>query len=151
MISVLILWHYRDDTGKVLGATGTTLDRSFPFKQTEAALRASQAKLSKILDSAIAVIINFRVFPDQSWEYDYFSSGAEIMYGYTHEELITDKNLWLSRVLPEDVETVLRVGFANIFTEDTTHIEYLFLHKHGTTQCNLLRYLNEMKLQIAGL
>ncbi|MGC1396558.1 MAG: PAS domain S-box protein, partial [Coleofasciculaceae cyanobacterium] len=123
----------QDDTGKVLGATGTTLDIT-PFKQTEAALRASQAKLSTILDSAIAVIINFRVFADQSWEYDYFSSGAEIMYGYTPEELIADKNLWLSRVLPEDVETVLKVGFTNVFTEHTAHIEYRFKHKNGTIQ-----------------
>jgi PAS domain S-box-containing protein len=125
----------RDDVGKVLGATGTTLDIT-PFKQTEAALRASQAKLSTILDSAIAVIINLRVFADQDWEYDYFSSGAEIMYGYTPEELIADKNLWLSRVLSEDVEMILKVAFENIFVEHTTHIEYRFRHKNGTVQWN---------------
>lgn len=121
----------RDDAGKVLGTTGTTLDIT-PFKQTEAALRASQAKLSTILDSAIAVIINFRVFADRDWEYDYFSSGAEIMYGYTPEELITDKKLWLSRVIPEDVEMILKVAFENVFAERTTLIEYRFMHKNGT-------------------
>lgn len=127
------LMALQDDTGKVLGATGTTLDIT-PFKQTEAALRASQAKLSTILDSAIAVIINFRVFADQTWEYNYFSSGAEIMYGYTPEELIADKNLWLSRVFSEDVDMLLTVGFKNIFAEDRTHIEYRFRHKNGTVE-----------------
>lgn len=121
----------RDDAGKVLGTTGTTLDIT-PFKRTEAALRASQAKLSTILDSAIAVIVNFRVFADGDWEYDYFSSGAEIMYGYAPEELIADKNLWLSRVLPEDAETILKTSFQDIFSEGTTQIEYRFRHKDET-------------------
>lgn len=121
----------RDDAGKVLGATGTTLDIT-AFKETEAALIASQAKLSTILDSAITVIINFRVFANQDWEYDYFSSGAETMYGYTPEELISDKNLWLSRVIPEDVETILNTAFQDIFSERTTQIEYRFRHKNET-------------------
>lgn len=125
------LMALQDDTGKVLGATGTTLDIT-PFKQTEAALRASQAKLSTILDSAIAVIINFRVFADRNWKYDYFSSGAEIMYGYTPEELINDKNLWLSRVVAEDVERIFKVAFENIFAEQTTQFEYRFRHKDQT-------------------
>jgi len=121
----------RDDAGNVLGTTGTTLDIT-NFKQTEAALRASQAKLSTILDSAIAVIVNFRVFANADWEYDYFSSGAETMYGYTPEELIADKNLWLSRVLPEDAETILKTAFQDILSESTTQIEYRFRHQDET-------------------
>lgn len=125
----------RDDAGNVLGIMGTSLDVTH-FKQTEAALRVTHSKLSTILDHALAVIINFRVFADKSWEYDYFSSGAEIIYGYTPEELIADKYLWLSRVVSEDVETIFKTAFDNIFAEQTTRFEYQFRHKDETLRWN---------------
>jgi len=103
-------------------------------KQAEAALKESEAKLSTILNSAIAVIINFRVFADGDWEYDYFSSGAEVLYGYTLEELMADKNLWSSRVVPEDREAVIVPLEQDIFAEQTTQLEYRFLHKDGTVR-----------------
>ena len=125
----------RDEAGNVLGTMGTTLDVTH-FKQTEAALRATHAKLSTILDNAIAVIINFRVFADGDWEYDYFSSGAETIYGYTPKELIADKYLWLSRVAHEDVETIFKTAGESIFAERTNQIEYQFRHKDGTLRWN---------------
>jgi PAS domain S-box-containing protein len=121
----------RDDAGNVLGTTGTILDIT-NLKRTEAALRQSEAKLSTILNSAIAVIANFRLFANREWEYDYYSSGAEALYGYTPEELMTDKTLWMSRVFPEDLEAVILPGFEDIFAERPIRVEYRFWHKDGT-------------------
>jgi len=121
----------RDDAGNVLGTTGTILDIT-NLKRTEAALRQSEAKLSTILNSAIAVIANFRLFANREWEYDYYSSGAEALYGYTPEELMTDKTLWMSRVFPEDLDTVILPGFEDIFAERPIRVEYRFWHKDGT-------------------
>jgi PAS domain S-box-containing protein len=103
-------------------------------KQAEAALRKSEAKLSTILNSALAVIINFRVFAVAEWEFDYFSSGAELLYGYTPEQLMADKNLWVSRVMPEDWETIFLPAYQDIFAERTIQLEYRFFHKDGTVR-----------------
>lgn len=101
-------------------------------KRAEDALRESEAKLSAILNSAIAVIVRFRVFSDRDWEYEYYSPGSEILFGYTTEELTTNKLLWISRILPEDIESVIQPCFDDIFAERTTELKYRFKHKDGT-------------------
>ncbi|MBD0345585.1 MAG: PAS domain-containing protein, partial [Coleofasciculus sp. Co-bin14] len=98
----------------------------------EDALRESQAQLNAILDSAFAVICRFRVFANRDWKYDFFSSATEKLYGYTPQELIADKNLWISRVLPEDLENVILPRYEDIFAERTAKLEYRFRHKDGT-------------------
>ncbi|BAU63670.1 multi-sensor hybrid histidine kinase [Stanieria sp. NIES-3757] len=101
-------------------------------KQLELSLQASETKLSQILDNAIAAIASFRVFNNQTWEYDYFSAGCERLFGYTREEFMADKMLWLSRVFPEDRETLLISVFDQIFAEHTFTIEFRFYHKNGS-------------------
>lgn len=101
-------------------------------KQTEDALRESQAKLSAILGSAIAVIVRFRAFRDYTWEHEFYSSGSETIYGYTPEELKNDAYLWLSRLHPEDAERVRQQIFEAIFAEQPIRLEYRFHHKDGS-------------------
>jgi len=103
-------------------------------KQAENALAESEAKLSAILNNAIAVISRFRVFRNRDWEYDYYSPGSEIVYGYTPEELTINKYLWISRILPEDIELVIQPCFDDLFAERTTTLEYRFKHKDGTVR-----------------
>jgi len=101
-------------------------------KLAENALVESEAKLNAILDSAIAVILRLQVFANLDWEFEFISSGAEILYGYTPQELMNDKNLWISRVLPEDLENVIVPSYENIFAERTAQLEYRLRHKDGS-------------------
>jgi diguanylate cyclase (GGDEF)-like protein/PAS domain S-box-containing protein len=101
-------------------------------KQLELALQASEAKLDGILNSAIASILSFRLFPDRTWQYDYFSAGCEAIFGYTPAELMADHTLWISRVPPEDQQAVILPAFDALFTKGIAHKEYRFQHKDGS-------------------
>lgn len=99
-------------------------------KRLALALQASQAQLGQILDSAIAIIISFRVFENGDWEYDYFSSGCESILGYPAEAFMADKLLWRSRLHPDDLSTVEGL-FADLFAERLAVWEYRFYHRDG--------------------
>lgn len=101
-------------------------------QQRELALLNEQAKLSDILNSAFAAIIRFRVFANHDWEYNYFSQGCESFFGYTTTELMADKLLWMSRVHPEDKETVIMSLFEDLFAERPIQANYRFYHKDGS-------------------
>ncbi|NJO66934.1 MAG: PAS domain-containing protein, partial [Leptolyngbyaceae cyanobacterium RM1_405_57] len=120
-----------NDQGKVVRLFGTVLDIT-DRKQLELALQASEAKLNGILNDAIASILSFRLFPDHTWQYDYFSAGCEAIFGYTPAELMADHALWLSRVPPEDQQAIIFPAFDKLFTEQIAHKEYRFQHKDGS-------------------
>ncbi len=63
-------------------------------------LRDSEDKSGFILNNLNISISRFWVFANREWEYDYYSPGCETVFGYTSQELVADKNLWQSRVLP---------------------------------------------------
>lgn len=100
-------------------------------QQIELSLKRTQAKLSDILDSAIAAITSLRVFPNQDFEYEYQSAGSEVVFGYTPAELMADKTLWASRVLEEDMQTAILPAFEDILAGRTTTVEYRFYDKNG--------------------
>ncbi|MBD2503327.1 PAS domain-containing protein [Anabaena azotica FACHB-119] len=101
--------------------------------EREAEYHVSKERLNDILNSAIGTaIVSFRVFPNCDWEYEYHSVGCETIFGYTPEELLRDKRLWLSRVHPQDQETVIIPGYADIFAGKTFNLEYRFYHKDGS-------------------
>jgi PAS domain S-box-containing protein len=89
-----------------------------------------EARLNDILNSAISTsIVSFRVFPNQDWECEYQSRGSEVIFGYTPQEIITDKTLWMSRVHPQDLENVILPLFTDIFAGRTVAVEYRFHHQ----------------------
>lgn len=102
-------------------------------KQLEISLSHSQAQLQAILDQANAGIVNFQFYPqDFRLAYLYYSAGCEDLYGYTAADLLTDQNLWRSRVHPDDWQTVLLPAFSQLI-EAPTHrveIEYRFYHSN---------------------
>lgn len=98
----------------------------------EQALRESEEKLSFILNNVNVSISRFCVFANHDWRYDYYSSGCETVFGYTSTELVADKNLWQSRVFPEDLENVIMPKFGDILAELTIDYEYRFYHKDGS-------------------
>lgn len=100
-------------------------------KRSEAMLRASEARLSHILTNVGAVIAQFRFFPSEDWTYEFFSSGAEVIFGFRPSELQANKTLWLSRIHPEDVGVVLPQIVAGILAEQQTKVEFRFLHRDG--------------------
>lgn len=120
-----------DSNGRIYRVAGIADDIT-SRKQAEDALRESEAKLNGILNSAIALISRFRVFANQDWEYEFLSSACEAVYGYTSQELIANKRLWQSRVLPEDWEAVILPLFEEIFGERTSTFEYRLYHKDGS-------------------
>lgn len=96
----------------------------------EAHYHASQARLNDILNSAIAnSIVSFRLFSNYDWEYEYQSPGCEAIFGYTSSEIMQNKHLWMSRVHPQDIETVIMPLFADILAGITANVEFRFYHK----------------------
>lgn len=98
----------------------------------ELALQASETKLKEVLDRAIAALSSYRVFTDFTWQCDYHSPGFERICGYRWEEVLTEPNLLLSRVMPEDLETLVQPSREAIMAGETLTIEYRFLHREGT-------------------
>jgi two-component system sensor histidine kinase/response regulator len=119
-----------DRTGQYTGALAMLTDIS-DRKRVEEALKASEARLNAILNSAVASIQRSRVYPDRTWKFEYCSPGSELIYGYTAEEILVDKNLLASRVHPEDWETVIPKIFESIFAEQPGEYEYRHLHPDG--------------------
>lgn len=117
--------------GDFKGYIGSVVDIS-DRKQLEESLKTSQAQLKQILNSAIASIISLRVTENRDWEYEYFSAGCEQIFGYTPQELMADKNLWMSRVYPEDLETSLMPLLDVFYAEGKATAEYRFYCKDGT-------------------
>ncbi|MCU0569149.1 MAG: ATP-binding protein [Oculatellaceae cyanobacterium Prado106] len=103
------------------------------LKQLEADLQRSEVKLNEILNSAIAVIVSLRVYENREWEYEYFSAGCQLLYGYSATELMADKTLWISRVLPED-RSVVALPYREIFAEESTTNEYRFRRRDHTVR-----------------
>jgi diguanylate cyclase (GGDEF)-like protein/PAS domain S-box-containing protein len=98
------------------------------------ALQQFDTQVHDILNNASAAIISFRVFPDRTWEYNYYSSGCETIFGYTPQELMRDRDLWFSRVHPEDRDHVIIPIFDSFFSEKSIRIEYRFYHKDGSVR-----------------
>ncbi|MGC9527670.1 MAG: PAS domain-containing protein [Limnospira sp.] len=102
-------------------------------KRAETALKTSEAQLRSILNSAFTTsIVNFKVFANRDWKYNYQSDGCEALFGYTAAEILADKNLWMSRVWPEDRERVILPLFDRFFAEEPASVEYRFRHRDGS-------------------
>lgn len=133
-------------------------------KQLEFALRNSEEKLSDILDSAIASIISYRIEALgqvhwaanhdrlEGWDYDYCSAGCERVFGFTAQEFIAEKQLWYSRIHPDDWQTVLLPRYEKIFAQQTTTCTYRFRHKSGEwrwiSETSASRWENEAQVWI---
>jgi PAS domain S-box-containing protein len=91
----------------------------------------SQALLQDILDQASAAIVRMQVFATRDWAYEYFSAGCETLFGYSATELMANPKLWLSRVVPEDRETIIWPLFEQFFAKSSVKAEYRFRRKDG--------------------
>ncbi|WP_413160587.1 PAS domain S-box protein [Capilliphycus salinus ALCB114379] len=121
-----------DPTDQCYEICGIVLDISDRFA-AELALKASQAQLQDVLSNTAAAVVSFRLFENGTWKYDYYSPTCQNIYGYSSEEFLANPNLWQSRVLPEDWETILIPAFEEALTGTSQkYIEYRFLHQNGS-------------------
>ncbi|WP_448602990.1 PAS domain S-box protein [Thermoleptolyngbya sp.] len=100
-------------------------------------LQQSESSLKDVLNNAIAAVCSFRVFEDRDWRYEYYSTGSLAVYGYTPAELMADKDLWMSRVHPDDLESIILPLYDVIFQEGTCTYEYRFYCKDGSLRWHL--------------
>lgn len=108
-------------------------------QRLEQDLRSSQTQLADALNNSKACITQFRLYPEFSWEYDYYSPGCEVIYGYSPAALKTDGHLWRSRVHPEDLASIIEPLFTRIYAGQTTaDIEFRFRHQDGS-----MRWISE--------
>jgi PAS domain S-box-containing protein len=121
----------RNEAGEVYGFGGLAEDIT-DKKQLELSLAASEAQKSQILNSVVASLVSLRVYQNQDFEYDFYSDGCKAIYGYSAAELTTDKQLWLSRLDPEDRDAFLDKAFKHIFAEQSFTAEFRFHHKDGS-------------------
>jgi PAS domain S-box-containing protein len=102
-------------------------------KQLEQALAASQAQLKDVLNQAQACIASFHLSPNFEVAYEYYSPGALDLYGYSPEALQNDPDLWRSRVVEEDLETIIIPAMQAVMAGQTqTTLEFRFRHSDGS-------------------
>ncbi len=101
-------------------------------KRLELALQHSEAQLKNVLNSASASVTSARIFPNADWQYEYWSDGCEAIFGYTSQEFMADKNLWCSRIPPEDLARVWMANPENFKNRQTFAGKYRFRHKDNS-------------------
>ncbi|HIK56167.1 MAG TPA: PAS domain S-box protein [Synechococcales cyanobacterium M55_K2018_004] len=100
-------------------------------KRLELALQASEAKLRDVLNTAIAAITCFRVYPDGRVQFEYCSESHEVVFGYSSSELQAEPSLWSSGVHPEDVHRTSLHLLPQEHKDTVATTEYRFYHKNG--------------------
>ncbi len=119
-----------DESGNLVSILSLTQDVT-ERNRLERALQASEAKLTDIFNSVNAGIISYRLFANQDFEYEFCSKGCEIVFGYAQAELMANKGLWMSRVYPEDRNTIAE-ALDNIFSQGAGACDYRFYHQDGS-------------------
>uniref|UniRef100_B8HUL4 Signal transduction histidine kinase n=1 Tax=Cyanothece sp. (strain PCC 7425 / ATCC 29141) TaxID=395961 RepID=B8HUL4_CYAP4 len=89
-------------------------------------------RLGNILDSAIVAISSIQFFPDQTWEYIYWSSGCERIFGFTAAALLADQRLWVERIPADDWQRIITPAFGSIFSQPHPTFTYRFHHPNGS-------------------
>ncbi|HAZ48140.1 MAG TPA: hypothetical protein DDW76_17715 [Cyanobacteria bacterium UBA11369] len=120
------VWVIRDLTSHKMSG-----DEISDRQRTEAALKASEARLKTILETTIASIAHYRLYAEGRWEIDYYSPGSMSIWGFSVAELMADKYLITSRIHPEDWTTMTQEVFQGIFDEIAFDYELRYLHPDG--------------------
>jgi PAS domain S-box-containing protein len=129
-VSVLLVPDW-SETQQVQGYYALVTDISdrnaLEYSSEQAALQLQEA-----LNRACAAVVSFRLYADGRWVYDYRSPGAETLFGYSAEELTADEQLWMSRLLPEDRQRILKLNQTQLLQGQPATYEYRFRHKDGS-------------------
>ncbi len=110
--------------------TSAGASQANPYKS---ALQTSEAMLHDIISSTKACIVQFKLFLHGTREYVFYSQGSELIFGYGAQVLLEHPDLWLSRVLPEDLRNVIFPSVHGVL-QGKTHwdSEFRFWHPDGS-------------------
>jgi len=103
-------------------------------KRSEEALKVSKAHLSQILNTVNEVVFSYRVLADGDFVYDYFSSATSSLWGYSPEELIENKYLLVSCILPEHQDAFSQLMLEQVLSDEVVTLEYPFRHRDGSVR-----------------
>ncbi|HEY9648735.1 MAG TPA: PAS domain-containing protein, partial [Chroococcidiopsis sp.] len=103
-------------------------------KRLELQLQSSEERLSNVLENVSASVTRFRMFANHDWEYDYISSGCEVVFGYPPEAFQRNKTLWMSHVFPADQERVIQAMIETVFAAGRSAQDYRFCHADGSVR-----------------
>jgi len=119
----------RNGNSDIVGTQGIFWDVT-ARQRLEQALQDSRDQLAVILNSLHASVAKFRLFEETNAViYDYYSPGCEGVFGYPAETLKADPTIWRSRVVPEDLETIIYPATRDLFAGRSHQtIEYRFRH-----------------------
>jgi diguanylate cyclase (GGDEF)-like protein/PAS domain S-box-containing protein len=90
----------------------------------------STTMLQDIVSSAPACMIRFRLFPDATWQYDFFSQGSTLVFGFSPSELLSQPDLWSSRLMDSNLEDG-KIPAAQRVLQGQTHVDLDFQFHHG--------------------
>ncbi len=120
-----------DDAGELIEIHGHGFDVT-ERKQTEAALRASEARFEIVARATNDAIWDWDLVTDQVWR----SEGCQTLFGYRVDEIIGHISWWNERIHPEDKERVISgihavIDRSEAFWSD----EYRFRRSDATYSC----------------
>lgn len=116
----------------------TDRDRQYLARE----LKIVSTRFTDLINSSKACIACFQLFPDGSWDYDYYSPGCELVYGYPPQAMQANPDLWESNVLPEDFTNVIVPGIEALLSgRNIDDIEFRFRHRDGS-----IRWIRESVL-----
>jgi two-component system cell cycle sensor histidine kinase/response regulator CckA len=121
------VWSFRDVTDR---------ERAL-VEQHLAAVR--EATIARNLDSAL---FTFVLGADgRIDEFEYFSLGAEGLFGAPREDLLGDPSFWLERIHPEDRANVVAPAFRGLVRLEPAHIEFRYESSKGIHRWHRSRFV----------
>ncbi len=102
------------------------------YHAIEQSFQESTTQLTHLLKNSRACITRFRLI-EKKRIYDYYSPGCETVFGYSPEQLMAHPNLWRSRVLSEDFETVIQPAMKALLRgKSSENYQFRFHHPDGS-------------------
>ncbi|MGE5179165.1 MAG: ATP-binding protein [Bacteroidota bacterium] len=121
------VWGFRDVTDR---------ERAVAERHLAA---AREATIARNLDSAL---FTFVLGADgRIDEFEYFSLGAEALFGAPREDLLGDPAFWLERIHPEDRANVVAPAFRGLVRLEPAHIEFRYESSKGIHRWHRSRFV----------
>jgi signal transduction histidine kinase/CheY-like chemotaxis protein len=112
------VWTFRDVTDR---------------EQALAEQRLASEREATIASNLDAALFTFVLNPQRGElaHYEYFSRGAEVLYGIPMQELLDDRTFWFRRVHPDDSQSVVTPAFEGLFRLEPAVIEVRYESSRG--------------------
>ena len=95
-------------------------------KEAEAALKAAEAKYRLLVEQLPAITYIVEI-GDQGGQTIYISPQVETLLGFSQEEWMADRDLWIKRLHPEDKDWVVKTVELNDMRGESLDLEYRVL------------------------